>query len=146
MKTRFQWAPKRHILLGVELDIVVQAHIQIVSGDRLHPLLPRVGDLHAPGVRLCQDRAVDPLEIFVVHDLQADDALVVAARKAQHLGGQTPVGVIPFEILVHLHPCQLAGADPIPDLLIYIGLDPLDGAVFLHLLTHVLLRKAQLAA
>ena len=80
-------------LLGVGLDIIVQADLQVAPGTGFDPRpRPRSSVSHPRASVSGQDRAVRlPLQVRFILHLQADDALIVAAGKAQHLGSQAAV-------------------------------------------------------
>ena len=131
---------------GVALDVHIHADIEIPARHRLHPLLALRVHLHALGVRHRQDRAVLPFQIVLIDNLQPNDALIVAAGKAQHLGAQRAAGIVPPVVLIHFDARQVAGAYGVPDAFVHVALDLLDGGIFLHPLSDVLVREPQLPA
>ena len=72
-------------LLRVLLDIHIKAHSQGISGHRLHPLLRGILEFRALRVGERQDQAVPALQVFLVHDLQTDDPLIVRPCESQYL-------------------------------------------------------------
>ena len=133
----------QRLLLRIGLNIIVQADYQIVAGHRLHPLLFGILDLDASGVRQSQDRPRDSLQILVIHDLQSDDSLIVAACESQNLGGQFTIGIVAFEIFIHFYACIMIGTDSIPHFLIHVGLDPFYRTYLLHPVSHRFFRQSQ---
>lgn len=129
----------QRFLLRVGLNVIIQADHKIIAGHRLHPLLFGVLDLDASGVRQCQDRSRNSFQILVIHDLQADDSLIVAPRKSQYLGSQFVIRIITLKIFVHLHPGIVISPDSIPHLFVHIGLNPLNRTYFFHPAAHCFL-------
>ena len=132
------------LLLDIGLYIVIQADLQIVSGHRLQPALPRFRQFYSSGVRQGQDFSRRALQDLIILHLQTDNALVVASGKPQHLGCQTSKRIIPFIVLVHLHPGQSVLPDPVPRLLVHVGGNALHGADLLHLLPDRIPGQSQL--
>ncbi len=127
-------------LLGIGLDVHIQADGQIRPRRRLHPVLKGVGDLHTSRVGLGQNQAVDAFEPFLVHHFQADDPLVVASRKPKDLRGKAAVGIVAPVVLIHLYAVQMTVSYFVPQLLIHVDGHDLPGAVFFHLLPHLIRR------
>ena len=130
-------------LLAVRLKVVIHANPERVSRHRLDTVFRHALQLDSPRVRDRQDRPVDSLQITLVLDLQADDALVVASREPQHLGTHLVIRVVPFVILIHLHPRQVVIADTVPHLLLHVRLYLLHRGNFFHPLPHGTLVQPQ---
>ena len=122
-------------LLGVHLDIIVQADLQRIARHRLHPVFRHAVKFHPPGVRRGQDRSVLPFQVLLVLHFQPYDSLIIPSRKAKNLGSKLVIGVVAFEIFIYLHAVKFHITDIVPGLLIHVRLNPLHGGHLLHTLT-----------
>ena len=130
-------------LLGIHLNVVIQADHQVIARNRLHPVFFRIFKLNSSGIGQCQDRSGDSFHIFIVLHFQSDDPLIVTPCKSKHLGRQLPIRIIPFEIFIHFYTVISVIANGISDLFLHIGFDPLNGADLLHPFPHRLFRQFQ---
>ena len=120
--------------------------MQIVAVYRLHPVFSLLRHLHASGIGHCQDGSRFPLQVFIVFDFQSHKSLVISAGKAKHLGGQAVVWIVPFVILIHLHPRQVVRSDLIAQGFVHIGLNNLPGTVLFHLFSDSIFLDSQFFA
>ena len=131
-------------LRGKKLNVCIQRKPQIVSRNRLDALLTDIVNLHASGIRRGQNRSILSLQIVIVHRLQTDDSLIVAAGKAQHLRCQIVIRILSLVVLIHFDARIPIGKNTVARLFINITFDFLNRRVFFHAFTHALLRQIQL--
>ena len=121
----------RHNLLcelgGITLDIIVQTDDQVVSRHRLLPSFTGGFYLDSRGIGQGQDHPLLPAQILVIDHFKADDPLIVAARKPEHLGSKSVIGIIPFIVFIHLHPRQIRLPDLVSEFFGHIAAYPLHG-------------------
>ena len=89
-------------LLRLALDVDVEREHQVVAIDRRLLLVGASGDIAAVGAALAHDPAVFALQVLLVLQLQARDALVVGVDDAEHLRGELAVRVDALDRLLEL--------------------------------------------
>ena len=128
-------------LHGIHLDIVIQRGNQIISRDRLSPLLPHIVYLNPSCIGGGKNHPVLSLQIGIVNTFQSYDSLIVASGKPQYLRGQGIIRIISLIVLIHLNSGISIGKNPVSRFLVHITFDSLNGRVFFHPLSYFFLRK-----
>ena len=105
----------------ITLDVPVHADIQIFPRNRFYTLFSLCCKLHAPCIGHGKNRPFCSLQYLFIFYFQTDDSLIISTGKAQHLGGQRIIRIIPLIVLIHLYPCQITAPDPVSGFLFYIA-------------------------
>ena len=130
----------------IALDIPVHADIQILPRYGLHTFFSPGCKLHAPCIGHGKNRSLRSLQYLLIFHFQTDNSLIISAGKAQHLGGQRIIWIIPLIILIHLYPGKIIAPYPVSGFLFHIAFYLFNRGILLYPLTDIFLRQVKLPA
>ena len=140
----FQHLPGK--LGRIALDIPVHADIQILPRYGLHTFFSPGCKLHTSCIGHSKNCSLRSLQYLLIFHFQTDNSLIVSTGKAQHLGGQRIVWIIPLIILIHLYSGKIIAPDPVSGFLFHIAFYLFNRGILLYPLTNIFLRQVKFPA